>query len=154
MKKIILESAYQPFLLLGLIALSISIFFKGLHPDSFFDVSIFNMDFSIATSRIWFLFTGYIFFLVLIYYIISRTTLRSKQWMIISHYIFILLFLIFFSIFLSFGNTSVQSLMTKIPFSTLISIYGIILITDVSLFIFGVLFLLLNLISLRKNKSK
>jgi hypothetical protein len=44
--------------------------------------------------------------------------------------------------------------MTKIPFSTLISIYGIILITDVSLFIFGVLFLLLNLISLRKNKSK
>ena len=154
MKKIIFETVYSPFLLLGLIALSIAIFFKVAQPDSIFDVNIYNVDFRIATTHIWFLFTGYMFLLVAIYFIISRTKLRPKKGMIIAHYAFIVLFLIFFSLFLSFGNATVQKIIANIPFSTLITIYGLIFITDVVLFLIGIFFLILNLLSLKGNNTK
>jgi membrane-bound ClpP family serine protease len=125
-----------------------------VHPDSVFDVSLYDWDFSIATSRIWFLFAGYIFFLAFIYFVISRTKLKSKKWIVITHYTFILLFLVFFSVFLSFANPSVQSLIGRMPFSALITIYGVIFVTDVALFFLGIIFLLLELFSLRKNTSK
>jgi len=154
MKRLFFEKAYQPFVLTGLIALCIAIFFKGAYPDSVFDLSVYNKDYSIFTSRIWFLFVGYLFFLALIYFIISKTKLKTKRWLVISHYIFIVLFLVFFIIFSSFSNPGVQEMLAGIPLITLISVYGIIFLFDGVFFILGLLFLFINLFSLKKNNIK
>jgi hypothetical protein len=45
-------------------------------------------------------------------------------------------------------------LLGGIPLITLITIYGIVFLIDVVFFILGILFLLINIFSLSKNKTK
>lgn len=153
-KNTLFEKAYQPFLLIGFISIGVASFFKVAYPNSFFDVSFYNVAFNTTTSRIWFLFAGYLFLLAFVYYIISRTTLKTKRWLVISHYTFIILFLVFFAIFTSLTNQNVQKLFGGIPLITLITIYGIIFLIDAVFFVLGILLLFVNLFSLNKNKSK
>jgi len=154
MKNVFFERAYQLFLLIGFISLGVALFFKSTFPDTFFDVSIYDIDISMATSRIWFLFTGYLFLLAFIYFVIGKTKLKTKKWLVISHYTFIVLFLVFFALFSSFGNPSVQRLFTRVPLITLISLYGIVFLIDTVFFILGVLLLFINLFSLNKDKDE
>jgi len=151
MKRIIFGKPYQPFFITGVIALVISLYFRTAHPGSLFDISVYNTDFVISNSRIWFLFSAYLFFLSLIYYIISKGKLKTKRWLVISHYIFIVSFLVFFAIFSAFGNRDVRRLIADIPAITLITVYGTIFFIDVALFLFGLLFLIINLFSLKKR---
>ena len=154
MKHIFFERTYQLFLLIGFISLGVALFFKSVFPYTSFDLSIYDIDVSIATSRIWFLFTGYLFLLASIYFVISKTKLKTKKWLVISHYTFIVLFLVFFAIFSSFASPGVQRLFIKVPLITLVSMYGIIFLIDAVFFILGVLLLFVNLFSLSKNKPK
>lgn len=154
MKKTLFEKTYQLFLITGIISLGIAIFFKIIFPKSLFELSVYDVYFITLTSRIWFLFSGYLFFLSTIYYVISRTKLKTKKWLVISHYTFIILFLVFFAIFTSLTNQRIQSLFGGIPLITLISIYGIVFLIDAVFFVLGLLFLFVNLISLRRNKTK
>ncbi len=153
-KKTLFENAYQLFFITGLISASVAFFFKVAYPNSLFNVSVYDANFITKTSRIWFLFTGYLFLLAFIYYIISRSTLKTKRWLVISHYTFILLFLTFFAIFSSLTNQNIQKLFGGIPLITLITIYGIVFLIDVVFFILGIVFLIINLLSLNKNKLK
>jgi hypothetical protein len=152
MKKLFFDKAHQPFLLTALIALSIAIFFKGAHPGSFFDIALYDFSFEISTSRAWFIFTGYLFFLALVYYIIRRARLLTKKWLVVSHYVFIVCFLIFFAAFSVFENPGFKALTKNIPFITLVSIYGVLFLFDVIFFAFGIILFIVNLVSLRKIK--
>lgn len=153
-KKTLFEKAYLLFLITGLISASVAFFFKVAYPNSLFDVSVYDVNFITKTSRIWFLFTGYLLLLAFIYYIISKKKLKTKSWLVISHYTFIILFLAFFALFSSFSNQNIQKLLGGIPLFTLITLYGIIFLIDVIFFILGILFLFISLFSLNKNKSK
>lgn len=154
MKRIFFEKAYQPFLATALITLGIALFFKGVYPGSVFDVSVYDIDFNIATSRVWFLFTGYLLFLSIIYFVISRNRLKTKKWLVISHYVFIVSFLVFFMVFSSFSSPGVKKLTADIPIVSLITLYGTIFLLDVIFFALGLIFLLINLFSLSRNKAK
>lgn len=154
MKKTLFEKTYQLFLITGIISFGIAFFFKTAFPKSFFELSVYDVYFTTLTSRIWFLFSGYLFLLSTIYYIISRTKLKMKTWLVISHYTFIILFLVFFALFTSLTNQRIQSLFGGIPLITLISIYGIVFLIDAVFFVLGLLFLFVNLFSLRKKKEK
>jgi hypothetical protein len=149
MKQVIFEKPYQPFLLTGLIIFCVAIFIRGSYPNSLFEVSIYNVDYSTSTSRIWFIFSGYLFFLAFVYYIVFRNSLRTKKWLVISHYAFIILFLALFSAFSAFSSPHIQDLMSSVPFTTLITIYGIIFLADLVLFISGIVLLIINLFSLK-----
>lgn len=139
---------------MGFISLGIAVFFRRAFPNSIFEVSVSDVYFSTTTSRIWFLFAGYLFLLTGIYFVINKKKLKSKKWLVISHYIFIILFLVFFAIFSSLSNPNVQKLFGGIPLITLITLYGIIFLVDVVFFILGIVFLFINLFSLSKNKTK
>lgn len=154
MEKTLFQKTYQLFLIMGFISLGLALLFKSGFPSSVFELSISDVYFSTPTSHIWLLFAGYLFLLTAIYYVISRTKLKPKKWLVVSHYIFIILFLVFFALFSSFTNQRIQNLFGGIPLITLISLYGIIFLIDAVFFILGILFLLLNLFSLSKNKSK
>jgi len=153
MKKIEFEKLYIPFLITGLFSLAFALFFKIFYPDSIFDVSIYNTDYSVANSRIWFWFSVYLLFLAVVYFAISKAKLKTKFWLVISHYIFIALFLFFFIVFSAFENREFQKIVSKVPLITLISVYSIIFITDAILFFLGVLFLFINILSLRRDKE-
>jgi len=154
MKKILLQKPYMPFLVTALFAIAIAVIFKGIFPHERLDVSIYNEDYSISQSRIWFLFTAYLFFLAGIYFVISRAKLRIKRSLVISHYVFITLFLSFFVIFSVFSTPAVQRLISGFPLSTLITVYGIIFIADAFFFSLGIILLFVNLFSLKKDKIK
>lgn len=154
MEKTLFQKTYWLFLVTFLISFGIAVFFKIVFPDSIFELSVTDVYFNTRTSHIWFLFAGYLFVLTIIYYVIGRTKLKTKKWLVVSHYIFIILFLIFFAIFSSLTNQNVQKLFGGIPLITLITIYGIIFLIDVIFFILGILFLFINLFSLNKNKTK
>lgn len=154
MEKTLYQKTYQLFLIMGFISLGLALLFKSGFPNSVFELSVSDVYFSTPTSRIWLLFAGYMFLLTSIYYIISRTKLKTKKWLVISHYTFIILFLVFFAIFSSLSNQRIQNLFGGIPLITLISLYGMIFLIDAVLFILGILFLLINLVSLHRNKTK
>jgi hypothetical protein len=154
MKNILTDNVYRLFLLTGFVSLCIALVFKGVYPTSFLDVSIYGVDINIASSQIWFLFTGYLFLLTSIYFVISKAKLKTKKWLVISHYSFIVLFLVFFAIFSSLSSWGAQRLLDEIPLITLITIYGILFLIDVIFFALGILFLFVNIFSLSKNKVK
>jgi hypothetical protein len=154
MKRILLQKAFQPFFITGLIAASIALFLKIVYPASLFDISIYNSDIQIENSKIWMAFALYLFLLAGIYYIVNRNGLRVKRWLVISHYVFILLFLLFFVLFSAFGNDDVQGMIASIPLSTIITVYGIIFLADVSFFVIGLLLLFVSLFSLNKSQKK
>jgi hypothetical protein len=150
MKQVIFEKPYQPFLLTGLLIFCVAIFIRGAYPDSLFEVSIYNTDYSALMSRIWFGFAGYLFFLALVYYIVFRNSLRTKKWLVVLHYVFVALFLAMFTLFSIFPSPAMQKTVRGIPLTTLITIYGIIFLADVLLFISGILLLIINLFSLKQ----
>jgi hypothetical protein len=154
MRKLLFERSFQPFFVTALVSAIIALFLKTIHPESLFDISIYNSDYTIANYKIWFLFSLYLFSLSAIYYSIDKAKLRTKSWLMISHYIFIVLFLIFFVLFSVFSSSDMQKLMTKMPLLTFLSIYAMIFIVDVILFFLGIIFLIINLFSLKRNKQK
>ena len=110
MKKISFNKTYRPFLITGWIALFMALFFKIFYPESNFDVSIYSTDFFMAYSVVWLSFSGYLFLLAAIYFYINKAGLKTKKWLVNSHYMFIVLFLFFFIVFSAFGNADVKKL--------------------------------------------
>lgn len=152
MKKILFEKPFRPFFTTGVVAAGIAIFLRYVHPGSILSVTVYNEDYAVENFRIWTWFSASIFFLATIYYAISKTKLKTQKWLIVSHYIFILLFLLFFVLFSSFNNPDVQKLTEGVPLSILISVYGTIFIADAAFLLLGILFFLLNIVSLKKDK--
>ncbi len=151
MKKILREKPHQPFFAIALVSAAIAIFLKLIHPEALFSVSIFNIDITQYQFRLWTWFTIYFMILTGIYFAIFKTELKTKRWLVMSHYVFIILFLAFFILFSIFGSNDMMTLMPNIPLNTFITIYGIIFLADVIMFLIGVIFLIINLITLKEK---
>jgi len=154
MRKLLLETSYQPFFGTGMFAAVIALFLKIIHPESVFDVSVYDIYISRPNSSVWFVFSLYLFFLAGIYYAVSKTKLKPRHWLVISHYVFIILFLIFFAFFSAFESHDVQDLISGTPLSTLITVYGTLFLVDLLFFFVGIILLFVNLFTLKKTSKK
>jgi hypothetical protein len=152
MKKRLIEKSYQPFFTTALFAGIIALFFWLAHPGSTFTASIYDVDVAISNAKVWAIFSVYLFFLAAIYYTISKNNLKPKRWLLVSHYTFIVLFLVFFAVFSAFDSGDVQQLIKNIPLSVIITIYGSIFLADLIFFFTGIVLLLVNLFTLRKTQ--
>lgn len=151
MKKILLYQPFKPFFITGLATLGISLFLFVMYPVALFDFSGYGKHIELENYKVWLLISSFLFFLSLIYFVAYRSNLKAKSWLVIIHYIFIVLFLIFFTAFSLFGSKDFQQIMADTPLLVLISIYGLIFVIDAGLFVIGLLLLLINLFSLSKN---
>jgi hypothetical protein len=151
MKKILLYQPFKPFFITGLATLGIALFLYVMYPVAFFDFSGYGTRIELENYKVWLLISAFLFFLSLIYFVAYRSNLKAKTWLVILHYIFILLFLIFFIAFSLFGSKDFQEMIADIPLLVLISAYGLIFAIDAGLFALGLLLFLVNLFSLRKN---
>jgi hypothetical protein len=151
MKKILLEKPFGPFLATGLVTATIALYLKLIHPEAWFDVSVYNTDLRASQASIWFGFSLYLFLLAGIYFLTRRAKLRMKRWLIILHYTFVLLFLILFTVFSAFNYKEVQRMVSGTPITTLILVYGLVFFTDLAFFAIGILMLPVNILSAKKN---
>lgn len=151
MKKILLYRPFKPFFITGLATLGISLFLYIMYPVSLFDFSGYGTRIEIENFKMWLLISSFFFFLAGIYFIAEKINLKTKTWLVILHYIFMLLFLIFFTAFSLFGSKDFQQLISNVPLLVLISVYGVIFAIDAGLFVLGLLLFFINVISLHKD---
>jgi hypothetical protein len=154
MKHLLLNKPYQPFFVLGVVTAGIAIFLRMVYPASMFDVCIYNVDYLYPNYKIWSFFSIYVFTLTAVYYVIANTTLKARRWLVISHYIFILLLPVFFALFSSHSNKDVQRLIAGMPLNLVLGIYSFVLLVDGFLFVGGLVLLLVNLVTLKKKNLK
>lgn len=152
MKKILFEKPHQPFLILALLTFSIFIFFKGAHPETTFDLYIFDHEINSSMSFVWLVFTLYLLVLSIIYFIITRSKLKPLRFMVLMHYIFLVLFLVFFVVFSAFENEDLRRIISGGSFSTLLNVYACIFAIDFIFLAGGILLLFINLFVLSKKK--
>ena len=153
MKKILLYQPFKPFFITGLATLGISLFLYIMYPVTFFDFSGYGTQIELENYKVWLLISSFLFFLALIYYVAYRSKLKAKAWLVILQYIFIVLFLIFFTAFSLFGSKDFQQMIADVPLLVLISVYGLIFTIDAGLFALGILIFFINLLSLRKIQN-
>lgn len=151
MKKILLYQPFKPFFITGLATFGIALFLYIKYPVSLFILSSNQLNINVENYKMWMLISSFLFFLAAIYFIAGKINLKARTWLVILHYIFVLLFVIFFCLFSLFGSSEVQQLISKLPLLVFISMYGLIFVIDAGLFVLGFLLFLINLGSLRKN---
>jgi hypothetical protein len=141
---------YRPFFIVGILSLVVAFTYSIFLPDAYFDLSLkeYHM---LSNFHIWLVFAGFVFLLSAIYYIAAKKQLRTYKLLVRAHFIFVILFLLFFLLFSTFNISQVQSLVSGIPFFVLVTIYGTIFILDIFFFITGLLLLLFNIFSVKKN---
>jgi hypothetical protein len=153
MKKILLYQPFKPFFITGLATLGIALFLYVIYPASFFVFSGYGADIEIENYRVWILISSFLFFLAAIYYVAGKAKLKWKDWMVILHYVFIVLFIVFFAFFSLFGSKDFQRMMSDTPLIVMVGIYGLVFAIDALLFLIGFIVFFINLFSLR-NQTK
>lgn len=147
--KAVFTHPHRPFLITALLCFIIALVYRLYFRESYFDISARHY-FSLSNYYAWSLLGGYVLLLSGIYYIAERGKLSIQKWMLKAHYIFLLLFLIFFFIFSSFNAGWMQDAVSSMPFMLVLSLYGIVFLLDVFLFIAGLISLVINLASMKK----
>lgn len=153
MKKTLLYSPFRPFFITGLATLGISLFLYIMYPVSMLDVSVYNTYFTTESFRAWLWISAYLLFLAAIYYIAFRSGLKTKTWLVITHYVFILLFLMLFILFSTFPSKDMQDILSGLSVFSLLFIYSLIFFMDVVFFFVGLILFIANLFTLNKNKE-
>lgn len=151
MKRLFFEKTYWPFLLTGAFTFIIAVYLRYAHPNEALDLNYRNNFYNIPDYKIWFIFSLYLGLMAILYYLVNRKKIRTRKWMVTLHYIFIILFLIFFVGFSLLNNREFQSLIASLSLLNVILIYGIIVILDVSFLLAGVVLFIINLITLKKK---
>lgn len=147
--KLFFQRPYLFFLGVAIITLLVAINYFYYYPESYFDLGG-DYELSLSCSVCWGVFSGYCFILSAIYYTAAKGKLKTKGWLVLSHFIFVLLFLVLFFVFSSFNTSYVQDHISGLPFFTLITIYAIIFFLDVGLFVTGLVLLVASVLSFKK----
>jgi hypothetical protein len=153
MKKTLLYRPFKPFFVTGLATLGISLFIYVMYPMSMFDINVYNKYFTTESFKAWLWISAYLFFLAAIYYIAFRSELKTKNWLVITHYVFILLFLILFILFSTFPSKDMQDILSGLSIFSLLFVYSVIFFMDVVFFFAGLILFIANLFALNKNKK-
>ena len=141
---------YEPFFIAGLVTMCIALGYFLFSRNSYFDVSLKNY-MVLRSFYVWFIFSAYIFLLSGLYFAISKMKFRVKKWLLVPHFIFVILFLLSFLVFSSFNTELVKNYFAETPFLVLFSFYGLIFLLDIFFFITSMLFLIINLFSFKKE---
>ena len=134
----------------GLAALFLSLIYYLFFREHFFDMSV-GTYFTIASYYLWLIMAGFLFLLSGIYYMAVRGRLRIRAGMVLTHFVFILLFLLFFLVFSNFNAPLFEPLTGGLPFWVLVSVYGTIFLTDLILLGLGLIIMTVNLLSSKKQ---
>lgn len=121
------------------------------YPEAYFDLGG-NYEFSVSCATCWFAFSGYTFILSGIYYTAAKGKLKTRHWLVLLHFVFVILFLLLFFAFSSFNTPYVQDHISGIPFFTLILIYGVVFLMDLIVFVISLILLFANILSFRRPK--
>jgi|GEM_PF-6873118 len=122
------------------------------YPESYFDLGG-DIQLTLSSSTCWFIFSGYALVLAGIYYTASKGRLKTRDWLVILHFIFVILFLLVFFAFSSFNTPYVQDHISGIPFLSLMVVYGMVFLLDLIFFVISLILLLVNILSFRKPSS-
>jgi hypothetical protein len=141
---------YKPFFLVAVLSLAIAFMYRIFSPETYFDLSFYDY-MTLNNFYLWIVFSAYIFLLSAIYYIVHKKGLHARTWLIRSHFIFIILFLLLLFTFSLFNTVPFQQVTSGMPFLVLFGIYGTIFFIDLVLFVIGLLILLVNIFSLKKD---
>ncbi|MGZ3882928.1 MAG: hypothetical protein ACXVPQ_04895 [Bacteroidia bacterium] len=97
----------------------------------------------------------YLLVLGLIYYAAYRAGLQSRKWLVVSHYAFVILFLMLFLSFCLFDIPEIQRLISwfNLSLATAVICYALLLSTDIVIFFIGLLLLMLNFFSFKKTNK-
>ncbi|WP_317897707.1 hypothetical protein [Aurantibacillus circumpalustris] len=137
---------------IALVTLLVAVNYFYYYPEAYFDLGG-DFEFSVSCSTCWFAFSVYTLILSGIYYTASKGGVKTRHWLLMSHFIFVILFLLMFFVFSSFNTSYVQDRISGLPFITLIVIYGVIFLLDLIFFAISMILLLLNILSFKKPKS-
>ncbi|PBQ30510.1 hypothetical protein CNR22_01580 [Sphingobacteriaceae bacterium] len=140
------------FLGISLITLLAGINYFYYYPEAYFDLGgDFQLTVSCATC--WFTFSGYTLTLSGIYYTASKGELKTRHWLVMLHFIFVILFLLLFFAISSFNTPYVQKHVSGMPFFSLVFIYAVVFFLDLIFFIISLILLLVNILSFKRPGS-
>jgi hypothetical protein len=148
----IYHKPFVPFLITGLASLLIAAVYYFAFPGAYFDLSIENY-FTVSNHYVWLLFAVYALFLAAIYYAAYKGKLVLRRWLVTLHFVFVLLFLVFFAALSSFNAPAMRAFLSGLPMLVVIGIYGAVFVVDVLLMVSGLLMLIVNIASFRREKE-
>jgi hypothetical protein len=148
--KTIYLKPYRMFSVVGLISFLVALYYYFFDPESSFDISV-GTYIELPSFAAWLVLSAYVFFLAIIYYVAEKGKLHTRTWLVKTHFIVVLLFLLLFFVFSSFNTPFVRDLVAGTPFLTLMVVYGTLFLVDLIFFIGGIALLLVNLFTLKKN---
>jgi hypothetical protein len=152
----IINKPYKVFFSLALLSICIFTIIKLKNSGLYLDISIYDVSIKETYSNIWLYIFIYLIALSLIYFIEQKRNFVFRKWLVICHFIFIILFIILFILFTVFDIRDFQRLLYKIDFPTrtTLILYTLILFFDLLFFIIGLVILLLNVLITKKNKPQ
>jgi hypothetical protein len=148
------SKAFRFFLITAIASALMSVIMYFYNKEAMLDFTVFDLSIHSSYATVWEIFSIYLFVLSLIYLIIDNSSLQPNRWLVTSHFVFVISFLLVFMGFSLFDTTGFRILISvyQIPTITVFVIYAFLLVTDLVLFLLGLIFLLLNLLSLHKEK--
>ena len=148
-----IKKAARLFFYTGVATLGISLVYYIFFPESFFDLSV-GTYFSISSGPLWLIFTVYLLLLSALYYVAARGRLKVRKWMLVSHYLFVVMFLLVFLLFSQFNEDYTRRLLSTYSAMGVVIIYSTIFLVDIILFIAGIAILAANLLVLSDPSAK
>lgn len=143
------------FIIAAVILSLISLVIVVIAPEATFDVTVLGVRIDGNYSTFWLLFSLYALFLGGVYYAAGRAGLALRRWLIIIHCTATILFFLFFGIISLFDVQQVRSLLAPYELSllTVLSIYILLLASDILWFLVGWILLAANLLLSKKRKT-
>lgn len=149
MVKLFFQKPQTFFFGVALITLLVAVNYFYYYPEAYLDLGG-DFEFSVSCSTCWFTFSVYTLILSGIYYTASKGGLRTRHWLLMLHFVFVILFLVLFYVFSSFNTPYVQDHISGMPFITLMITYGVLFLLDLIFFVISLILLLVNILSFKK----
>lgn len=134
---------------IALVTLLTGLIYFRFYPEARIDLGG-DYEFSASLAFCWLAISGYTFILSAIYYIASKGRLKMRRWLVLLHFIFLIVFLVLFLAFTSFDSAYVQDHISGLSFFTLILAYALIFLLDLIAFVIGLVLLIVNIFSFRR----
>lgn len=146
-----ISKPYKPFFLISAVTILISLTYYFYFPDSYFDISI-GRYFSLSNYYAWFIFGSYTFVLGVIYYLSAQNNLKTRRWLLNTHFVFVLLFMVLFFMLSSFNTAWVREFTSARSFFSVLLVYGSLYLLDIVFLVSGLMLLVVNLLDQQRRK--
>jgi hypothetical protein len=149
MKSLLLKP-YWLFSGVAVLAFITALYYYYVYPETFFDFGT-HREYYIGMHYVWLIFAIYVLGLAAIYYTATKGRLRTRRWLIGTHFAFIVLFLFLFLLLSTFNTPFIQDRISGFPLLTIIGIYAVIFLLDLISLVIGLVLLLANILLFKRN---